>query len=495
MDSIWTKDGGDLSTVVGTVNSRSKRRHQRVRQATILVDLVLVNLGFWLAYLARYDWQWLREVEPQYEWTFRAYFPQMLLFNAIIIVLFARMGIWWRRRGEFFVDEVSRIAYALATTLVLLMAYQYFFRPEANSRIMLFWSALFTGVLLAISRLFRRWMLRIGYRNGVGVDKVVVVGSGEAGRGVIRTLLARTDLGFQALGFLDDGSEALGSRRIPYLGSWEDLGKTISRHPDLHTVFIAMPAERQEDILQIAKMCLDKNIRAQIVPDLLQLSLGRVELNNMGGIPMLSIRDVTTNRFGRFIKRMMDITMVGILAIPALFVGGVIAIAIKLEDGGPIFYHAKRAGRGGNPIYMLKFRSMVTNADALRAQLWEQNDAEGAIFKIKDDPRVTRVGKFIRAYSLDELPQIWNIAKGDMSLVGPRPPIEDEVAQYEDWHMRRLDVQGGLTGLWQVSGRADLTFDEAVLLDIYYIENWSLALDLRIILQTIPYVLLKRGAY
>ena len=492
MDSIWSQNGADISA-----NNRagiaSRFAQRRVRTWTIAIDLLLINLGFFLAYLARYDWQLLRQVEnAEFIVPFAAYVPQQLLLNIFLIIVFSQTSVWRRRRGESWFDEIYRIGTAMTVSFTLLIAYQFGLRPEANSRLMIFWAALFTGVLIALARLFRRWTMRWLYRRGVMADNALVVGSGEAGRGVIRTLLARSDLGFKAIGFLDDGSN-LGSRRIPYLGTWTDIDDILKRNPDMHTVFVAMPADRHEDIMRVTKSCIEHGVSTQIVPDLLQLSLGAVEMNNMGGIPVLSVRTKQTSVTSRVLKRLLDLAMVGVFAIPGLLIGGAIALAIKLEDGGPIFYRANRIAKGGKTIGMYKFRSMVQDADALRAKLWEQNEADGAIFKIKDDPRVTRVGKVIRKMSLDELPQLLNIALGHMSFVGPRPPIQDEVDQYEEWHHRRLDVVGGLTGLWQVSGRADLTFDEAVLLDIYYIENWSLALDLRIILQTIPYVLLSRG--
>lgn len=494
MDSIWPQNGRSLSANgIGSVTSRFVQR--RVRNYTIVTDFLLVNLGFYLAYLARYDWQLFREVELADSFvSFAAYFPQQLLLNLFLLAAFTRLHVWRRRRGESWFDECYRVGVAMTSAFTLLSMFQFVFDPIANSRLMIFWAAFFTGLLIALARLARRWSIRYLNAKGIAVDSALVVGSGEAGRGVIRTLLARPDLGFRAIGFLDDGAN-LGSRRIPHLGTWTTLEQTLEKNPDLHTVFIAMPANRHEDIVKVTKACVQYGVQTQVVPDLLQLSLGSVEMNNMGGIPVLSVRAKQTNVFSRFLKRVLDLAIVAVFAIPGLLVGSIIALAIKLEDGGPIFYTAKRLTSGGKTIGMYKFRSMVLDADKLRDELWKQNEADGAIFKIKDDPRVTKVGKIIRKMSLDELPQFINIFLGQMSFVGPRPPIQDEVDQYEDWHYRRLDVKGGLTGLWQVSGRADLTFDEAVLLDIYYIENWSLALDLRIILQTIPYVLLRRGAY
>ena len=174
---------------------------------------------------------------------------------------------------------------------------------------------------------------------------------------------------------------------------------------------------------------------------------------------------------------------------------GFFNIDMRLDSPGPVFNSARRVDRNGKLFDMYKFRSMVLDADERKEALGEQNEADGPIFKIKDDPRLTKVGRWLRRSSLDELPQLYNVLLGQMSLVGPRPPLPEEVAEYKQWQRQRLAVIGGITGLWQVSGRSDLTFDELCLLDIYYIENWSVALDIRILLQTIPHALFGRGAY
>lgn len=199
--------------------------------------------------------------------------------------------------------------------------------------------------------------------------------------------------------------------------------------------------------------------------------------------------------FGRLTKRMMDLVVVTALLIPASFLMAMIAVAIKLDSRGPVIYASERIGRGGVPFTMFKFRSMVVGAEDQKGNVLHLNEVEGPIFKVRDDPRATRVGRLIRRSSLDELPQLYNVLIGDMSLVGPRPPLAEEVEEYLPWHMKRLTVVGGLTGSWQVSGRSDLDFDELCELDIAYIDNWSLAMDARILLRTIPAALSARGAY
>jgi exopolysaccharide biosynthesis polyprenyl glycosylphosphotransferase len=356
---------------------------------------------------------------------------------------------------------------------------------------------LFIVVLLGLARLMRHWLLGILYRHGTLVDDVVVIGSGEVGRGVIRTLLARPDLGFRIVGYLDDGTgeNNLGSGRVPHLGSYRDLRTVLQEHPSTHSVFVALPGNMNRQILAVLRVAQSQNVATQVVPDLLQMSLNRVEFNNMSGIPILGMREVRIGSTGRIVKRGMDLSVALLLSIPALIAGAVIAAAIKLDSEGPILYTGMRVGKSGKQFKMYKFRSMVADADGQKLALAAQNEADGPIFKIKDDPRLTRVGRVLRRTSLDELPQLYNVLLGQMSMVGPRPPLPEEVEEYKPWHKQRLTVIGGMTGLWQVSGRSDLTFDELCLLDIYYIENWSFALDIRILLQTVPYVLFGRGAY
>jgi exopolysaccharide biosynthesis polyprenyl glycosylphosphotransferase len=390
------------------------------------------------------------------------------------------------------------MSYAAATGIALLMAFTFFFRPLAFSRLLLVWVLVFIIVLISLSRLLRRWILVMQYRRGIGVDRALVIGSGEVGRSVIRTLLARPDLGFQAIGYLHTGTTEnnIGSGRIPHLGSFSELGDILAiSNPKIDTVFVALPNSRQEEIEESVRLCQLHGVHSRVVPDLFQLSLNRVEFNNMAGIPMLSVREVRISPIERLIKRAIDLAISLVLIIPVMIITGLIIVAIRLESPGPVLFWQERIGMKGRPFKMVKFRSMVVDAESQKEQLRQINEASGPIFKIKNDPRLTKVGRIIRRLSLDELPQLYNVLRGEMSLVGPRPPLAEEVAKYQPWHMQRLEVKGGITGLWQVSGRSDLTFDEQCLLDIYYIENWSLSLDLRLMLQTAPYALFGKGAY
>jgi exopolysaccharide biosynthesis polyprenyl glycosylphosphotransferase len=236
-------------------------------------------------------------------------------------------------------------------------------------------------------------------------------------------------------------------------------------------------------------------VRVKVVPDLYEMTLNRVAVDDINGIPLIGVREVTISGWNFAIKRAIDIILCFIASIILAPIFLLIAIAIKVDSAGPVFFKQVRIGRGGKPFVCYKFRSMREGADRELDKLADLNEATGPLFKIKNDPRLTRMGRFFRRTSLDEFPQIINVLRGEMSLVGPRPPLPREVAQYEDWHKKRLEVAPGMSGLWQVSGRSLLTFDEMVMLDLFYIENWSLTLDLKIMLRTVPSVLLADGAF
>lgn len=225
------------------------------------------------------------------------------------------------------------------------------------------------------------------------------------------------------------------------------------------------------------------------------MASNQIGTEHIGFHTFLRYTDTLPHKTDLLVKRLMDIVMsiAGLAVLSPLFF--VIAIVIKLEGSGPVFYSSPRCGRKGRIFSFYKFRSMVCDADKQKEHLGHKSEVQGPVFKIKDDPRVTSFGKFIRRYSLDELPQLFNVLKGDMSIVGPRPPIPEEVAKYDIWQMRRLDIRPGITCLWQVRGRSDLSFYKWVKWDLWYIDNWSLGLDIRILLWTIPAVLKGRGAY
>jgi exopolysaccharide biosynthesis polyprenyl glycosylphosphotransferase len=467
---------------------------RRVAAWLAFSDLILINLALIGAYYMRYELEWFAEVGFDADLLDYALFAGVL--SILLPITFKLDGVYNGRRGQSWFDQMYAIINATAKGTIVLLALTFGFRPLVYSRLLFLEAAVLIVVLTGISRLVKGWIEARLRRRGVGVDRVLIVGGGEVGRAVIRTIVARPELGYQIVGLVDDnpdrGNTAIG--RVKGLGGLEKLAEIIDSQA-VDQVIVTLPWMYHRKIMGIVRECQRRRVRAHIVPDLFQMSLSQVDVDDLGGIPLIGVREVTIGRWQRAIKRAMDVlgaVVIGALGLPVL---GMIALAIKLDSRGPAVFKQLRVGKQGQQFWCYKFRSMRQGAEQEQDQLLAHNEADGPIFKMRDDPRRTRVGRWLRRTSLDELPQLYNVLRGEMSLVGPRPPLPAEVAQYEAWQMRRLEVAPGLSGLWQVSGRSNLSFDEMCLLDIYYIENWSPLLDIKILLRTVPKVFLGDGAF
>jgi exopolysaccharide biosynthesis polyprenyl glycosylphosphotransferase len=460
------------------------------------LDAALIVAAYGLAWYLRYRLQLGAAVDPVFDAPFEAYLPLAVGSAALLLALYWAGGVYAQQRGASWIDQAARIVNGTASGFVLLIAYTFFFRPLVYSRLLFLETALLIVILLSLTRLLRQWLAGYYRRRGAGLEHVLIIGAGEVGRAVMRTMVARPDLGYQVVGFLDDdperGSSTMG--RFKGLGPVDNL-ETVLLDEHVDEVIVALPWTYQRRILSVLRTCEQAGVRARVVPDILRLSLSHVDVDDLGGIPLIGVKDRQHDPGARLGKRLLDIGLI-LLALPLIVVVSVlVAVAVKLDSPGPVLFRQERVGQRGRRITIYKFRSMHKGAEEQRAELEALNEADGPLFKIRNDPRMTRVGRIIRRTSLDELPQLVNIVRGEMSLVGPRPPLASEVALYQPWHLQRLDVPPGLTGLAQVSGRSDLTFDEVCLLDIYYAEQWSLALDVQILLRTIPHLLTGNGAY
>ncbi|MCS6846442.1 MAG: sugar transferase [Anaerolineae bacterium] len=481
----------------GAARAAHREAQMRVRMLlVVLSDIVLINVAFALGYVARYRWQLFRDIE--YNAAFSDYWPIQALFTLSVLAFFWLDGVYAPRRAPSWLDQIWTITGSVLKAMFIVWVAIFIYGPAVYSRLLIAEAGVFLVVLLGVSRAIKNAYEARRRAQGIGVSNVLIVGAGELGRAVMRTLFARPDLGYRCVGFVDDdprrGHTDIG--RFPALGEVSALPDLLQRY-QVDEVVITLPWSAQPKILELVELCRAHNVRARVVPSLLQINLRKLDVNDFGGIPMLSPRDTQDGISGvnRVIKRSLDVVFGGIFLLLCLPIIGVACLAIRLESPGPAIFTQLRAGRNGKPFKLYKLRSMHKDADQLRDQLMAMNEADGPMFKIKDDPRRTKVGRVLRKLSIDELPQFWNVLKGDMSIVGPRPALLSEVAQYADWHRERLRVQPGITGLWQISGRSELSFDEMCLLDVYYIENWSPSLDLKIMLRTIPHVLSGRGAY
>jgi exopolysaccharide biosynthesis polyprenyl glycosylphosphotransferase len=463
---------------------------------TLAADALLINVACRVAYWMRYDLQLLRSVDPANNVPYQVYWPMVGLLTVVLLMINRREGAYdaYRSRSPF--DELYGVLNSTTTAILLAVVVAFFYRRLFYSRMIFIYAGIVIIILLGLARIVRQLILARLRQSGVGVDRVLIVGAGEVGRTVMRNLVAQPELGYHVVGFLDDnprkGSVDIGPFKA--LGPVGNLPQVVREHA-IDQAIITLPWQYHLKILRLVSECDRSGVRARVVPDLFQLSLGGVDVEAINGIPLIGIKQTSLTGLNLAIKRAFDLVLAALAGVLLAPVWGAVALAIKLDSPGPVLFKQERTGRGGAPFTFLKFRSMVQGADAELDKLLERNEASGPLFKIKNDPRCTRVGRFIRRTSLDELPQLLNIVRGDMSLVGPRPGLPREVACYQDWHRKRLEILPGLTGLWQVSGRSNLSFDEMVMLDIYYGENWSLGMDLRILLRTVPQVLFGDGAY
>jgi exopolysaccharide biosynthesis polyprenyl glycosylphosphotransferase len=462
----------------------------------IASDVALINLALYVSYKIRYEWQWFRTLDPAFNNPYSVYVPFALVLTVLLLIIFRANGVYdWRRTGALF-DTLYALANGTTTAIVFVMAITLIYPPLTYSRFIFLYAAFLIVVFLAINRIIlTRIMVQMRAR-GVGIDRVLIIGAGEVGRTVMRTVVARPELGYRIVGLLDDNPERGETDIGPFraLGGLDNLPSVLSAER-ITEVIIALPWTYYRKILSLIAQCDRAGVRARFVPDIFQMTLSRVDVDDLGGIPLIGVKPVVIRGGSLAVKRAMDLALGAVFLIIGLPIMALIAVAIRLDSPGPILFKQARVGKGGKEFLCCKFRSMYQGAEAEQGKLLNLNEADGPLFKIKDDPRITRVGRFLRRTSLDELPQIYNVLRGEMSLVGPRPPTPVEVAHYQEWHKQRLEAPQGITGLWQVSGRSQLTFDEMCLLDIFYIENYSPALDLRILLRTIPAVLSRQGAY
>jgi exopolysaccharide biosynthesis polyprenyl glycosylphosphotransferase len=322
--------------------------------------------------------------------------------------------------------------------------------------------------------------------------RAVLVGEGERLVELRRALgLGRARIDYEFVGVVSPNGEVTG---LPVLGGLGDLPDVL-RSGALDEVIVSGSDLHEEELLQLVEEAHGWGVKVRIAPTTAELLTQRAEYVAGQGVPLFELRPPVVAGLDWAVKRAFDLVVSGLIVVFGLPVWALIALAVKLDSSGPIFYRDRRVGLGEREFGMFKFRSMYTDAAERQAALETSNEASGPLFKIKDDPRVTKVGRFLRRYSIDELPQVLNVLRGEMSLVGPRPlPLRDYV-QLDDWHRRRYRVLPGMTGLWQVSGRIELSFDDLVRLDFYYLENWSVWLDISILAKTLPAVIARRGAY
>jgi len=403
-----------------------------------------------------------------------------------------RRGLYSKKRRKFPILLFEVFKASLLTSLILYAICSFAGVAKLSKT---FVTAFFVSLFVSMSVLRGLFFLYLYYvrRSNKASHNILVVGDADRVRNVTEVIEKHSDLGVKVLGYLKSSPE--NGAGTPILGNIEELPEILKRETVDEVVF-ATRGDRSIDLPKYLEVCKKMGVPCRVLPAMWKPGTASLRAENIEEVPFLVIRFGSIDPVGMFYKRVLDIVVgtAGFLVFLAMY--PFVAIAIKLDSPGPVLFKQKRVGKRGRIFTLYKFRTMYVDAEERKKELMEKNIMKGPIFKVKDDPRVTRVGRFLRRNSLDEFPQFINVLKGDMSVVGPRPPTPDEVEKYELWHYKRLSIKPGITGLWQVSGRNEISdFSEIVELDCKYLENWSIWLDIKIILKTILVVLQRRGAH
>jgi exopolysaccharide biosynthesis polyprenyl glycosylphosphotransferase len=414
-------------------------------------------------------------------------------FIASLIVTSRRLHLYTPTRLGGYLHEQRLTAQACFTAGLLLTGTLYLVHADDIPRriVVVTWGLVL--VALSIRRLVYRILLYRRFERGLGTRNVLIVGTGPEAHALRHHVESIRHLGYRFKGFIDlpGGNTRFSAMSGDVVGTLDTLF-THARKQFVDEIFFTSPCERGivQDVLEKARAA---GVDLRVVPDMYDGLAWNSPIEYIGQFPTIPLHRGKVPEMALVLKRCTDILFSSVLLILLAPLLLVIAIWIKLDSPGPVFYSSERIGKKGRVFKCKKFRTMVRDADTRRADIMHMNERDGVLFKISNDPRITNLGRFLRKYSIDELPQFFNVLRGDMSVVGPRPPIASEVKEYKLSHLRRLDVTPGITGLWQVQGRQDPSFDSYISLDVTYIENWTLWLDFKIIVRTIAVVFAGTG--
>jgi exopolysaccharide biosynthesis polyprenyl glycosylphosphotransferase len=398
-------------------------------------------------------------------------------------------------------EEFRRLMGAIAFTMTGIVTVS-FWSKESYSRVWVGLTWILAIVFVLAARRMWHGIIRKMRADGRLAYRTLMVGTnGELAR--LTEALDEPSQGFRMIGSVAtnaDGERFLdielpvADAELPILGHVSEL-RDVIRSSAAECVFVASSSVTPKEMAEVVRAARQEGVEVRMSANLPEMVSTRLLVKPYGGLMAMTLKPVRLTGRQAVVKRAFDVVVagLGLLLISPLWLA--IAAAIKLTSRGPVLYRQERVGRGGQAFTMLKFRTMVRGAEAMRSQLVDQNEATGPLFKIRQDPRTTAPGRFLRRWSLDELPQLVNVVRGEMSLVGPRPPLPEEVRHYDEWHTWRFEVPPGITGMWQVSGRSDASFDDYVRLDLFYIENWALSFDLFILAKTLPAIASRKGAY
>jgi exopolysaccharide biosynthesis polyprenyl glycosylphosphotransferase len=426
-----------------------------------------------------------------------AYVALLIIIGLPLGFLLLRFGAYQGLRVVSLLRYAFIVSKAYAISLAILLAILFFLKVDVVSRsFLLEYVLLIILVMVSVRAGLIWWYFRRSVQKGENYLKVLIIGTGRRAQRLTEMLNRHNEWGIHILGYLDTDAEQVGGAVLDakVLGTVHEIEQVLTSRV-VDEVILAVPRSNLSHMEEIVSACEEQGVRFRFMADVFDLQVARMQMVEMDGIPLLTFDPVAQNEKMLLVKRLMDLTIV-LASMPVVLpIMGLIALAIKLDDGGPIFFVQERVGLRKRSFPMLKFRSMVVDAEARMKEIEHLNEAEGPNFKIADDPRITRVGRFIRKTSLDELPQLLNVIRGHMSLVGPRPMSQRDVELFDRGIQRkRFSVKPGLTCIWQISGRSNLSFEKWLELDLKYIDEWDLWMDLKILFKTVPVVLKGSGA-
>lgn len=473
-------------------------RRRRVVSTLVLADTVALFAATLMAAYVRFDSlvapAGIENLAPQVN-----YYEISIAVTVLWLFALLTDGMYDLERLTWGAGEFSRIVRAIGMGVVFFILATYALKMPGLSRAWTLLAFSFAVLFVFVGRVSVRAWLHWERGHGRMHRRTLIVGSNSEALSIVRVLLKDPSQGLTPVGCLASSkAEELPldycDDLIPGLGHARDVRRVVGEQK-ADTVIIVGSAFNPEVISRIISELRGMDVSIHVSSGLFDILTSRVLVRDVAGVPLITVKGISLSPSRLFTKRLFDVVVASFFVVAGMPVWLLIVAAIGLDSPGPIFYRQRRVGRAGAEFNMLKFRSMYVDADARRAELERENEATGPLFKMKNDPRVTRVGRWLRRLSLDEFPQLLNVLHGDMSLVGPRPPLPEETVQYREHDWRRMEVRPGMTGLWQVSGRSSLTFDEMVRLDLYYIENWSVGFDMALMMRTVPAVLSARGAY
>ncbi|MFA5792629.1 MAG: sugar transferase [Candidatus Gracilibacteria bacterium] len=460
----------------------------------IPTDFVMTVLGLMLGYYLRLQGDFIPGVKliitranlmPIDE-----YLNSSLIFGGLLVAVFAFFGLYKLKNTEGPLKELGGVAKFSIVWVLVMMAYFFVTHKVFFSRLVLIYGAIIAVILIAISRLILRRIERSLLNLGIGQRRVLLIGTNKISKRIANSL--REDPHYRVIGYLADKGGNL--QGVKLLGSIKNL-KSVVKNCNIEEIILTTQNLEGYEDHQILNFCNLNHVEYRFVPDVLEMERSNFEINQIADYPLIHLKPTPLDGWGKITKRIIDLVLSGtsLLILSPAF--AIIAIGIKIDSKGPVFFArledgspAYRIGANGKKFKFYKFRTMKHNSHHMRAELKNLSHRKGPLMKIKNDPRVTRFGKFLRHTSLDELPNLWSVFKGDMSLIGPRPHLPEEVAEYEEHHKFLLAIKPGITGPGQISGRSDLDFEEEVRLDSYYIKHWSLITDLKILAKTIAVV-------